>query len=105
MTTNVRSVPAEVVAVARWRTNEHALNEVLKLVAEARQRSLGEPGCLGYEIYQQVGSGVDLLLVERYRDEDALQAHRSSQHYRELVVGRIVPMLSERHLEFLSTRE
>src|SRR5262245_16034852 len=95
----------QVVAVARWRANEQALNDVLTAVAEARRKSLQEPGCLGYDVYQQVGSPADLLLLERYRDEAALQAHRSSRHYQELIVGHIVPLLDDRRVELLESRE
>jgi len=97
-------VSSQVVTVARWRTNERTLDDVLRQAAEARQASLAEPGCLGYEVYQQVGSPTDLLLLERYRDEAALEAHRSSPHYRALIVDRIVPMLEERRVELLVAR-
>jgi quinol monooxygenase YgiN len=42
-----------------------------------------------------------VLLLERYRDGAAIEAHRNSLHYQELVVRRIIPMLSSREVELL----
>jgi quinol monooxygenase YgiN len=95
----------DVVVVARWETNNRALGAVLEHVAELRQQSLEEPGCLGYEVFHQVENPTALLLLERYRDETSLEAHRSSKHYRELVVDLILPMLESRQLEILKSRD
>lgn len=87
--------------VARWKLPGEALGEVLAHVAELRQASLAEPGCLGYEVFQAVSTPGTVLLLEHYRDDAALQAHRESAHYRALVVERILPRLSERQVEIL----
>jgi len=90
-----------ITVVARWQTAEALVPEVLKLVATVREQSLAEPGCLGYEVFRSVDDAGTLLLLERYRDEAAIEAHRQTAHYRELVAGRIVPMLSNRQVELL----
>ncbi|KQV78653.1 hypothetical protein ASD15_21515 [Massilia sp. Root351] len=71
-----------------------------------RQRALGgwirhpaEPGCLGYEVYRGVEAPGSLLLIERYRDEAALEAHKQSGHYHALVVGPVLPLLEARRVE------
>jgi quinol monooxygenase YgiN len=94
-----------VVVAARWQTTSESLGDVLALVAEVRRQSLAEPGCLSYEVFQSVDEPGALLLLERYRDGVALDAHRGSKHYRELVVERIVPLLRERRVEVLGARE
>ena len=78
---------------------------MLPLTAELRFGSLAEPGCLGYEVFRHVDDPGALLLLERYRDSAALEAHRHSGHYRELVVDRILPLLESRHVELLGLRE
>jgi len=41
-----------------------------------------EPGCERYDLYRRSGDeGGSFHLFERYRDEDALAAHRASDHY------------------------
>lgn len=95
------SAPAQIVVVARWQMAEERVADVLELVAALRRQSLAEPGCLGYDVFRSTDDPGSLLLLERYRDSAALDAHRDSSHYRELVVGRIVPMLSGRQVELL----
>ena len=78
-----------------------AVAEVLKLVATVRQQSLAEPGCLGYEVFRGADDAAAILLLERYRDRGAIDAHRESAHYRELLVERILPLLAGRQVELL----
>lgn len=91
-----------VVVIARWQITAAALSEVLGYVTELREQSLAEPGCVGYEVFQSRDDATALLLVERYRDSAAVDAHRESAHYRELVTGRIAPLLIDRKVELFS---
>jgi quinol monooxygenase YgiN len=95
------SAPEQIVVIARWRMPEERVSEVLPLVAALRQRSLAEPGCLGYDVFRNTDDPGLVLLLERYRDGAAIEAHRNSLHYQELVVRRIIPMLSSREVELL----
>jgi quinol monooxygenase YgiN len=101
----VTSSAESVVVVARWQTAEGYLDDVLALVAELRQRSLEEPGCVGYEVLQSADEPVTVFLLERYRDGAALEEHRNTDHYRTLVVERILPMLMTRRVELLRPRD
>jgi quinol monooxygenase YgiN len=83
-----------VVTIARWRTTDDARSEILARISALKQQSLAEPGCLGYDPNS-------LILVESYRDTAALDAHRDSAHYRELVIGQILPLLANRHVEIM----
>ena len=57
---------------------EDVLTEMLGMVQGSRQ----EPGCLRYDLLRQDDLGtVRLHVQERYRDMDAVQAHRDSAHY------------------------
>ncbi|WPB59218.1 putative quinol monooxygenase [Xylophilus sp. GOD-11R] len=95
------SAATPLVVVARWQIAPDAFDEVLAQVAELREASLGEPGCLGYEVFQPIASHGSLLLIERYRDDASLEAHRQSPHYRTHVVERILPKLMARQVEIL----
>jgi quinol monooxygenase YgiN len=94
-----------VVVVAYWTTVEASLPSVLSWVAALQPLSLAEPGCLGYEVLQSVDEPTSLVLIERYRDDAALEAHQSSAHYQEFVVGRIRPLLTDRQVEILRPRD
>lgn len=91
----------EFVVVARWQTTEDSLDTVLAHIADLGPRSLAEPGCLGYQAFRSLNDPTSLLLLERYRDESALESHVGSPHYQELVVGRIRPLLASRQVEVL----
>ena len=95
----------QIVTIGRWQMRKETFGDVLRLTAELRLKSLAEPGCLGYEVFQHVDDPGALLLLERYRDSAALELHRLSEHYRELVVNRILPLLETRHVELLELRE
>lgn len=99
------AIPNPIVIVAHWHTTTEDLGTVLGLVAELAPRSLAEPGCLGYEVLQADQSRADepshLVLIERYADRAALDAHLGSAHYQELVVGRIRPLLTGRQVTTL----
>lgn len=93
------------VVVARWQVAAEHLGEVLTHVAELRESSLAEPGCLAYEVFHGIDEPGKVLLLERYRDDAALDAHRQSAHYQKLVVGRILPLLTGRQVDILRPRE
>ena len=95
------SAAGTITVLARWQVPEARVAEVLKWVAALRQQSLAETGCLGYEVFRSPDDAGTVLLVERYRDDAAIEAHRNSLHYRELVTARIVPALSSRQVELL----
>lgn len=90
--------------MAHWRIEQAQVDTVLDLAASLRSASLAEPGCLGYEVLQNVEDPTTVVLIERYRDDDALHAHQSSPHYQELVVGQIRPLLAGRDVEVLQAR-
>lgn len=93
-----------VVVMARWKTSAVNRGAVLELWGALRAQAVVEPGCLGYEVFEQVGEPGALLLVERYRSQQAAAAHRDSSYYRELI-ERIRPLLDARSVEFLGLRD
>lgn len=90
-----------ITVVARWRVKQGHLDDVLAHVAELRIASLAEPGCLEYAVFRSIDAADEVLLVERYRDAAAVEAHRQSPHYGALVVERILPLLADRRVELL----
>lgn len=94
-----------ITVIARWRVKQGHLDDVLAHVAGLRPASLDEPGCLDYATFRALDTPDTLLLVERYRDAAALEAHRQSPHYRTFVVERILPLLQDRQVELLQARD
>ena len=56
--------------------NRAALLENLLLLAEA---SRAEPGCIGYEIYE---NSRESSIFETWRDAASLEAHQQTEHFR-----------------------
>ncbi|MBB3753162.1 quinol monooxygenase YgiN [Mycolicibacterium sp. BK634] len=94
-----------VVVIAHWQTTQDALGTVVEHTAALRAASRAEPGCLSYETWQNAEEPTSLIIVERYRDVDAQQAHLNSPHYQEHVVGVIRPLLVGRQVEVVRVRE
>jgi quinol monooxygenase YgiN len=94
-----------VVVVAHWQTTREALDTVLASIEELAPQSLAEPGCHGYEAFRSLTDETALVLIERYRDDAALEAHVGSPHYQEIVVGRVRPLLTDRRVEVLRPRD
>jgi quinol monooxygenase YgiN len=75
---------------------EAALKEMAALVRER------EPDCVLYEVNRSQDDPDEFLLYERYRDTDALAAHRETPHFKAIVEGRILPLLVRRDRSFYS---
>lgn len=90
-----------ITVIARWQALPGRADSVLALVAALREQSLAEEGCLGYEVFRGADDDTTILLLERYRDHPAIEAHRATRHYRELLVERVLPLLASRQVELL----
>ncbi|WP_040005532.1 putative quinol monooxygenase [Fibrisoma limi] len=92
-----------ITTVAEWRTKSGQLEEVLKLLAEVVQKSREENGNLFYTVYQSYNDPNTLFLIEGYKDESALDAHRNSDYFQRIVIGKIVPLLDNRAVSQVRT--
>ena len=84
------------VVIAEWVARDGAVAEVTDIIRSMVAPSRNEPGCLSYEPLQSVDDPRRFTLVEEYDDEDAYEAHRASEHFQSLVVGRALALLDRR---------
>ena len=70
-----------------------ALKRMAPLVAA------GEPGCTLYHANRSSENPDLFLLYEHYTDQAALEAHRTTPHFKEIIEGVIVPLLDKRERE------
>ena len=87
---------------AKWRVKEGELNVVLNLLSEVAIKSKTESGNLFYKVHQSNTDPDVIILFEGYEDDAAVAAHRSSEHFQALVIGKIVPLLAEREVVLAS---
>ena len=59
----------------------------------------GEPGCTLYHANRAAENPDLFLLYEHYTDQAALEAHRNTPHFKEIIEGIIVPLLDKRERE------
>ncbi|GAA0325140.1 antibiotic biosynthesis monooxygenase [Streptomyces polychromogenes] len=97
-------IPGQVVVIARWRTTPKGRDLVHAALPALAEASLAEPGCLGYQALTPTGTtGGDIVLIERYADRDAFEAHRASPHFQQIVLTDIAPHLHTRDVTVCMT--
>lgn len=78
-----------------WLTvkDEHAgeVDEIRGLLAEARQLSLQEEGCLRFEVYHSMSDPKVFLLTERWSSEQAWKDHRREKAFTDIYQPKILP--------------
>lgn len=87
---------------AKWQIKKESLEEVLALLQDLSAKSISEEGNLFYEIYQSNSEPYTLVLFEGYKDESALAEHRNTEHYQNLIVEKILPLLENRDVTLAS---
>ena len=58
-----------------------------------------EPGCKMYHANRSADNPDIFLLYEHYADQAALDAHRNTPHFKEIIEGAIAPLLDKRERE------
>ena len=88
-----------VAAHFRAQAGQEETVRLLLLQAAAAVRA-AEPGNLIYTAHQDPKNPAQFFIYEQYTDQTALEAHRNSPHYQDLVVKQIGPLLAERTVTF-----
>ncbi|CAN5167863.1 hypothetical protein BH09BAC4_BH09BAC4_01370 [soil metagenome] len=92
-----------ITTIAEWRIKDGQQETVLNLLAEVALNSVKENGNLFYTIYQSNTELNTLFLIEGYKDESALDRHRNSDYFQQIVLGEIVPLLEARKVTQVKT--
>ncbi|PJR04092.1 putative quinol monooxygenase [Avrilella dinanensis] len=87
-----------IITFAKWQVKQGNLDAVVSLLKEAVAKSSAEEGNLKYEVYQGNDNENILMLFEEYKNQEALEFHRNSAHFQDVVVGKIVPLLENREV-------
>jgi quinol monooxygenase YgiN len=76
-----------------------AMAEAVRQLATESRR---EEGCVTYIPHQQQDNPDMVVIYEQYRDEQALAAHRESEHFKKYAVGGLYQKMLERTVEALT---
>ena len=71
-----------IVRVIDIHVREDRLEDFRKATLANREGSMREPGVLRFDLLQVDGESGRFLLYEVYRDEQATQDHKQTEHYR-----------------------
>jgi quinol monooxygenase YgiN len=66
--------------IARFAPLREKRSELQALLKNMVSPTRSEAGCRSYNLYE-VPDGGDLVLIERYDDQAALEHHRKTEHY------------------------
>ena len=88
--------------IVKWKIRETETAEILKLLPALAEKTRNEKGNILYVVYQSESNPNELILHERYVDANAVEAHKNSEHYREIVVNSILPHLEEREVHIVN---
>lgn len=66
---------------------------------QLRDASVKEAGVARFEVGRSQEKPNTFALWEVYRDQDALNAHRGTEHYQRLVIDSIRPLAQQRTIE------
>lgn len=69
------------------------------ILRELRDASIKEPGVVRFEVGRSEGKPNVFALWEVYRDQEAVTAHRSTEHYQRLVANGVGPLAQQRSVE------
>jgi len=83
---------------AKWQVKAGQLDTVLNLLAEVAQKSIEEKGNLFYKVHQSNSDANTLILFEGYTDNAAVDEHRNSAYFQQVVIGQIIPNLENREV-------
>lgn len=87
----------------RFAPEDHA--EVRSMLQNLGSASRQEPGCAHYMTHFVENDPATVVIYEQYRDADALEAHRASQHFEQYATNGLYRKVRERSLEQLALVE
>ncbi len=76
-------------------------DEVAQTLRALATASRQEPGCISYIPHHLEDDPDTVLIYEQYRDANALEAHRGSEHFKIHAVGGLYQKMRERSVENL----
>jgi len=83
----------------RFEESEHdAIREHLIALTEGSRK---EPGCVTYVSHFLSDDPCTILIYEQYRDDAAVDFHRSTRHFKEHAIGGLYQRMRERTIENL----
>jgi len=85
----------------RMRFDPKELDQIRANLEALTAASRQEPGCVNYVAHFLADDPTTALIYEQYVDDEALDHHRASPHFREHAIGGLYQGMKDRHVENL----
>lgn len=85
--------------LANYTAKPENTEAVLELLGDLATASRVEPENVSYEYFQRVGAENEVLIVEKYTSKAGFDAHHATEHFQQIGVGQIIPLLESRVVE------
>ena len=86
----------EFVVIAQYRVRAGEEEKVEAALRQMVAPTRAEPGNLDYQVFRDPTDPALFVLVERYADEAAFEAHKESEHFATWLAGQVLPALADR---------
>jgi quinol monooxygenase YgiN len=84
----------------KFRTEDR--QRVAELLTSLASASREEPGCITYVPHTVDGEPTTVVIYEQYADQQALDSHRASKHFKDWAVGGLYQLMLDRQVENLT---
>jgi quinol monooxygenase YgiN len=91
--------------IARWIARDEVVAAVEAALAQLVPAARAEPGVLAFDVHRDPDDERVFVLVERFRDQAAHDAHVAAEHTRRHALEDALPRLVHREREVLSEWE
>lgn len=95
----------ELQVIARHTIKPGHEDDVLALLPRFIEAARAEPGNLAFDAYLKLGDPRSFVLLERYASREAFAVRLETSHFKDLLLGQIVPRLERRDIETYDVAE
>jgi quinol monooxygenase YgiN len=89
--------------VVRMTAPEGEQDRAEELIRRLGEASRQEPGVVHYIAHRDPEDPRVFLMYEQYRDKAAFEAHGATDHFKEIALGELFPLMEERRREIYTT--
>jgi quinol monooxygenase YgiN len=89
--------------VARMTTREGEEERAEQLVRRLGEASRQEPGVIHYIAHRSSEDPRVFLIYEQYRDKAAFEEHGQTEHFKEIALEQLFPLMEKRERNFYDT--
>ncbi|MEU4486753.1 putative quinol monooxygenase [Streptomyces purpurascens] len=86
--------------IARYHCDPADEATVRAALLKMREHTRAEPANLAYEVHSAADEPGVFVLYEQYADQAGFEAHKAADHFKELIVETVWPLLTARSVTF-----